>query len=145
MEDVTYRDGSDLMLFFKGKPTLAAKSHKVGFKTTTKEVITKDSKNSKYSRKKVKKIDVSVTCDALTVVETDSGAVGYTEMIAELKKGVSVELKFGLKDKSGSFEKGNFIIDSIELNTPAGDEVSYTAQFSNDGEVETVTAFSDGL
>lgn len=140
-QDVTYRDGSDLMVFLGGKPMLAAKSHKIAYKTTTKTITTKDTTNSKYKRKIVTGIDVTITADALSVVESAPTAVGYTELLAELKKGTSVELKFGLKDKTGSYESGKFVVDSLDLNTPAGEESSYSAQFSNDGEVKTVTSF----
>ena len=139
---VTYRDGSDLMVFLAGKPMLAAKSHKIAYKTSTKSITTKDSVNSKYQRKIVTRIDVTITADALSVVESDAETVGYTELLTELKKGTSVELRFGLKDKSGSFETGKFVIDSLDLNTPAGEEASYTAQFSNDGEVKTSATFA---
>lgn len=139
---VTYRDGSDLMVFLGSKPMLAAKSHKIAYKTSTKSITTKDSVNSKYQRKIVTRIDVTITADALSVVEPASETVGYTELLKELKKGTSVELRFGLKDKSGSFETGKFVIDSLDLNTPAGEEASYTAQFSNDGEVKTVPTFA---
>lgn len=140
-QDVTYRDGSDLMVFLGDKPMLAAKSHKIAYKTTTKTITTKDTTNSKYKRKIVTGIDVTITADALSVVEPAPTAVGYTELLAELKKGTSVELKFGLKDKTGSYESGKFVVDSLDLNTPAGEESSYSAQFSNDGEVKTVTSF----
>ena len=136
--DVTYTNGSDLMLYHEEKPTLAAKSHKISYKTTTKQIVTKDVENSLYAKKFVSKIDVSITCDALVAV--GGTGVGATELLAKLKEAKEVKLKFGRKDNTGTYEEGNFIIDSIDINTPAGEEASYTATFSNSGEVKTVKA-----
>ena len=37
--DITYINGSDIMLYLDGKPSLAAKSHKISYKTDRKSVV----------------------------------------------------------------------------------------------------------
>ena len=139
--DITYINGSDIMLYLDGKPSLAAKSHKISYKTNTKQIITKDVQNSLYAQKIVTRIDVSISCDALVAVG-DSKSFGSTELLAKLKEAKTVDLRYGNKDNTGTFEEGKFIIDSIDITSPAGEEASYTATFSNYGEVKTVPASS---
>ena len=139
--DITYINGSDIMLYLDSKPSLAAKSHKISYKTTSKQIITKDVKNSLYTNKIVTRIDVSISCDALVAVG-DSKSFGSDELLAKLKEAKTVDLRYGNKNNTGTFEEGKFIIDSIDISSPAGEEASYTATFSNYGEVKTVPASS---
>ena len=61
-------NGSSIMLFLDGKPTLVAKSHKISYKSSTESVITKDVESSLYVQKMVKQIDVTISVDAFVAV-----------------------------------------------------------------------------
>lgn len=63
-----------------------------------------------------------------------------TEIQELFKKGKPIKLRFGYREtkEGATYEEGMFIIDSFEVTTPAKEESTYSASFSNTGEVKTV-------
>ena len=121
-------------------PQAAATSHTISYSGETKERVTKDSKNGAFSNKRVTKLSVSIQCEALTLFGEDSV---YDKLLAIMKSRQSVKLKYGYTEEAGGqsskYEEGMFIITSLEQNSPADDDATYSATFENDGNVETKT------
>ena len=151
-----YVDGSELMLFVDTstggatatyKPTLAAKSHKVSYKTSTKEIVTKDTVGGKWKHRSVSSVDVSISVDALTRVGEATNGVSDTELMKMLKDAKSVKLRFGFKASStgDTCEEGLFVVTALDQTSNAGEETSYSATFENDGEVKTITLSTSGI
>ena len=122
-------NGSSIMLFLDGKPTLVAKSHKISYKSSTESVITKDVESSLYVQKMVKQIDVTISVDAFVAVPNSGGIVAEDLVSALLKA------KYGKKDKTGKYQEGKFIIDSIDITSQAGERATYSATLSNSGPI----------
>lgn len=127
-------NGSTIMLFVGGKPTLVAKSHKISYRSSTESVITKDVDSSLYAQKMVKQIDVTISVDAFVAVPNNSGIVAE-DLVSELLKAKEVTCKYGKKDKTGKYQEGKFIIDSIDITSQAGERATYSATLSNTGPI----------
>lgn len=139
-------NGSDIMLFVEVEkegtkkfiPTVAAKSHKLSYKASTKTRVTKDTENSMYEEKSVKTISVSISVDGL--VALDSEKADSADILQMMKRGQAVKAKYGVKNESAadSYEEGMFIIESWDQSSPAAEDASYSATLINTGEVKTV-------
>lgn len=127
-------NGSSIMLFLDGKPTLVAKSHKISYKSSTESVITKDVESSLYVQKMVKQIDVTISVDAFVAVP-NSGGIVAEDLVSALLKAKEVTCKYGKKDKTGKCQEGKFIIDSIDITSQAGERATYSASLSNTGPI----------
>lgn len=142
-----YIEGRNMMLFVNTgtnsatptwTKTAAATSHTISFSGETKERVTKDTENGAFSQKSVTKLTCSITCEALTTYNAD---MGYDKLLSLMKARTPVLLKFGFttSDTGSSYEQGLFVITSLEQNTPADDDATYSATFENTGKVETKT------
>lgn len=140
-----YVEGRDLMLYVNTatgeatptwSPTAAATSHSVSYSAETKERVTKDSTNGAYGEKKVTKLAVSISCEAL--VKYDE-VVGWGKLLEMFKERKPVKLKYGFanEETGDGYEEGLFVITSLEQSSPAGEDATYSASFENTGEVET--------
>ena len=138
-------EGRDLMLYLNTgasgenptyTPQAAATSHTITYSAETKERVTKDTKNGAFSNKTVTKLGVSIKSDCLVSV---GDAAGWDKLLATFKARKPIKLKYGFVDeKNGdSYEEGMFVITSLEQNSPADEDASYSATFENDGAVET--------
>ena len=60
-------------------------------------------------------------------------------MLAAMKAKSLVKLKYGFaqEETGDDYEEGEFAIDSLEETSQAGEDVTYSAQFSSSGEVVT--------
>lgn len=140
-------EGRDLMVYIfetdSYKPQAAATSHTITYSGETKERVTKDTANGAFSKKKVTKLSVTIKCEALTLFGT--GNV-YQKLLAIMKSREPVKLKYGYSEEAGdassSYEEGMFVITSLEQNSPADDDATYSTTFENDGNVETKTGTS---
>ena len=140
-----YIEGRDIMLYANTgtsdetptyTATAAAKSHSINYSGETKERVTKDSGSGAWSEKRVTKLGVSITVEALTVYNVDCG---YDKLLEIMKSRQPVLLKYGFKEEEtgDTYEEGKFVITSLEKNDPADDDSTYSASFENSGEVTT--------
>lgn len=140
-------EGRDLMLFVdtagdsgvpQWKATAAATSHTISYSGETKERVTKDTANGAFSEKSVTKLSVSITCEALTVFGAE---IGFDKLLELMKARKPVKLKYGFAaaESNDKHEEGKFVITSLEQNSPADDDATYSATFENCGLVETKT------
>lgn len=141
-------EGRDLMLYVdtasvEGSPkweaTAAATSHTISYSGETKERVTKDTANGAFSEKSVTKLSVSITCEALTVF---GATIGFEKLLELMKARKPVKLKYGFstEESNDKYEEGKFVITSLEQNSPADDDATYSATFENSGVVETKSA-----
>lgn len=136
-------DGGDLMLYAEidtpATFTLIgdAKSHKLSSKSEIRTRRTKQTGD--YPGRYYTGLDASVSTDCLVTY----GATGYYELLALQLAKTKVKLKLaghddadlGVVEAAGDkYLEGTFVIDSIELNASEGDDASYSASFSIDGD-----------
>lgn len=143
-----YVEGRDLMLYVDTaadsetpawSPTAAATSHTISNSAETKERVTKDSANGAYGEKKVTKLAVSISCEALVKYNE---TVGWDKLLEVFKSRKPVKLKYGFanEETGDGYEEGLFVITSLEQSSPAGEDATYSASFENTGEVKTKKA-----
>lgn len=136
-------DGRDLMLYINtaensGTPTWKAQalatSHTITYNTETKERLTKDSPGGN-PKKRITAVKVTIKADALR----SFGDSDKKRLLAAMKAKQNILLKYGFaaEETGDEYEEGEFVIDSLEEVSQAGEDVTYSAQFSSSGEVET--------
>lgn len=137
-------EGKDLMLYIDTSttgtaqytPQAMATNHTITYNTETKERLTKDSPGGN-PEKRIVKTTVSIKADALS----SFGGAAKKFLLAALKAKKLVKLKYGfaVEETGDEYEEGDFVIDSLEETSQVGEDVTYSAQFSSSGEVETKT------
>lgn len=132
-------EGKDLMVYTGSGtdtwvPQAFATSHTITYSTETKERLTKDSPGGN-PEKRINKVTVSIKTEALSAV----GDSTKSKLLAAMKAKELVKLKYGFaSEQTGdSYEEGEFVIDSLEETSKAGEDVTYSASFSSSGEVTT--------
>lgn len=139
MDTTRYINGSDLLVDFGGKATGHATSHTMSLNTETKDTAVKPAASSSssaalYKKKRVTGLSVQIKADGLGVYsESESG---IKDFLSKWKTGASVAVKaFARTNDSNPYISGNFIISSMEISAPAGEDATYTITLDNDGEV----------
>ena len=140
-------DGRDLMVYIDtgSEPSTPqyeaqalATEHTVTWATETKERLTKDSPGGN-PEKRITKVTVTIRTSALRA----KGDTQRDLLLDAMNAKKLVKLKYGMRSDEEAtgdvYYEGMFAIDSLEENTTAGDDASYTAQFSSSGEVEKKT------
>ena len=137
-----YVNGSDLLLYVGDKAIGHCTSHTATFNSETKDhavkpVASKPISSGLWKGKTVIGLSISVSTEGLRFYnETE---LGFKGLFKEWIKGKSVKLKCL---ERGNSEKpylvGQFVITSLEESAPAQDDATYSANFENDGEPETL-------
>ena len=134
-------NGSDLLVNFNGKATGHSTSHTTTFTSETKETAVKPkasvpkSSASKFKNKIVSGLAVQIKAEGLVVYSEDES--GLKAFLAKWKVGASVEAScFERENDSAPYVSGNFIITSLEVSSPAGEDTTYNVTLDNDGPVD---------
>ena len=135
-----YINGSDVLASVSGKAAGHCTSHTATFSTETKDVAVKPaasqarSAGSMFKSKRVTGKSVQVKCDGLAVY--NESETGMPALLEAWYNGTPVELNlFHRGNAEKPYCSGNFIITSLEESDPAGDDVTYSVTFDNDGPV----------
>ncbi len=138
-------DGRNLMLYINTsedpdspswKAQALATSHTITYNTETKERLTKDSPGGN-PEKRITSVTVTIKADALR----SFGDSDKKLLLKTMKQKKNVMLKYGFAEADeqtgDDYEEGEFVIDSLEETSQAGEDVTYSAQFSSSGDVVT--------
>ena len=138
-------DGRNLMLYINTAETnespvwqaqALATSHTITYNTETKERLTKDSPGGN-PEKRITSVTVTIKADALRAF----GDKDKKLLLKTMKEKKNVLLKSGFAEadeqEGDDYEEGEFVIDSLEETSQAGEDVTYSAQFSSSGDVQT--------
>lgn len=139
-----YEDGSAYLLYVvvenEEKLIGGSTSHNVSTSAETKSRSTKDI-SGKWDEKTVTKLSQTVKLDALVL--TDPEKYSYDDLMALMKAGEPVKLRYGKKKESlaegDKSEGGMYVITSLERNDPANDDSTLSATFENSGAIATTT------
>lgn len=142
-EKIGYVNGSDVLLYVNGNAVGHCSSHTATFNSETKDRAVKPAASAsigtgKWKRKGVTGLGVSVQTEGLRFYNEDE--FGYASLLAAWKGGQPVQLKLCERESSDPYLQGNFIISSLEENSPAQDDATYKASFENDGEPDVLDA-----
>lgn len=136
-------DGGDILVKVKGKATghsttctvnLSAETKDRAFKKPESEVM---GAASKFKNKSVSGLSCQITSDSLGFFgETESG---YDVLAAAWAAAEPVEVEVIVRQGAGAaktaFLKGKFVISSLQLTAPEGDDATYSITLDNDGPV----------
>ena len=108
----------------------------IGYNTETKERLTKDSPGGN-PEKRITSVTVTIKADALRAF----GDKDKKLLLKTMKEKKNVLLKYGFAEadeqEGDDYEEGEFVIDSLEETSQVGEDVTYSAQFSSSGDVQT--------
>ena len=137
-----YCNGSDMLVYVGGKAVGHCTTHTTNCNSETKEhavkpVASKGISSGKFKGKTVVALSIAVSAEGL--VFYGESEAGYKALFAAWKVGESVELKCMERENSDKpYLKGKFVISSLERTDPAQDDSTYSVNFENDGEPDTL-------
>ena len=137
-EPTGYINGSDLLLSINGKAVGHCTSHKLTFSSETKERAVKPAASAPLSSglwkdKGVNGLSISISAEGLRFYDEAEG--GFTEIGAQWGVGQSVTVKaFKRGGDATPYLEGEFVITSLEEDSPAQDDATYSVSLENDGE-----------
>lgn len=137
-EPTGYINGSDLLLSINGKAIGHCTSHKLTFNSETKERAVKPAASEPISSglwkdKGVNGLSISISAEGLRFYDETEG--GFTEIGAQWGVGQSVTVKaFKRGGDATPYLEGKFVITSLEEDSPAQDDATYSVSLENDGE-----------
>lgn len=137
-----YVNGSDLLLYVNDKAIGHCTTHTSTFSSETKDIAVKPVASKPISSglwkgKVVTGLAIAISVEGLRFYnETETGFKG---LFKEWIKGKSVKLKCMERgDSAEPYLVGQFVITSLEETAGAQDNATYSANFDNDGEPETL-------
>ena len=141
MDQTQYVNGSDLLINFGSSATGHATSHTLSFSTETKDMAVKpaasatQSNASLFKKKRVTGLSVQIKAEGLGVyAESESG---IPDFLSKWKVGAPVEAEgFHRGNDANPYVSGDFIISSLEIGEPAGEDTTYNITLDNDGPVD---------
>lgn len=140
-----YINGNDLLVSIDGKAVGHCTTHTATFSTETKDtavkpVATKSKEEAgKFKSKTVSGLSIQVKADGLAFRSETEG--GFKQLLAKWKVGSSVKLDlFERENDATPYLSGNFVITTLEITAPAGEDSTYSATFDNDGTPDTFDA-----
>lgn len=137
-----YCNGSDMLVYVGDKAVGHCTTHTTTCNSETKEhavkpVASKGISSGKFKGKTVVALSISVSAEGL--VFYGESEAGYKALFAAWKAGESVKLKCMERENSDKpYLKGDFVISSLERTDPAQDDSTYSVNFENDGEPDTL-------
>lgn len=137
-----YCNGSDMLVYVDGKAVGHCTTHTTTCNSETKEhavkpVASKGISAGKFKGKTVVGLSIAVSAEGL--VFYGEAEAGYKALFAAWKAAKSVKLKCMEREQSEKpYLAGNFVVASLERTDPAQDDSTYSVNFENDGEPDTL-------
>lgn len=133
-----YKLGTDLILSLNGKPMGYSATCKISNSTETGERVTKERGEGRFKEKYVKSVSEQITTEGF---EVTGSRTPYADLKKLMLEGTPVKLTYCFFGETAAYS-GTYIITSLDLDAPAGDDAKYSLTFENSGAVkpETLTA-----
>lgn len=137
-----YCNGSDMLVYVGGKAVGHCTTHTTTMTSETKDRAVKPAATKKVSSglwkgKGVVGLSISISAEGL--VFYGENETGYKALVSAWKAGKSIEVKCMERENSDTpYLKGKFVISSLERTDPAQDDSTYSVNFENDGEPDTL-------
>lgn len=132
---MAYKLGTDLILSLNGKPLGYSTTCKIANSAETADRATKERGDGKFKEKYVKSVSEQITTEGF---ECDDSRTGYDTLKGLMINGTAVELTYSFLGDTKGYT-GTFIITSLDLDAPAGDDAKYSLTFENTGAVKSAT------
>ena len=133
-----YCNGSDMLVCVGDKAVGHSTTHTTNMTSEIKDRAVKPKASKPISAglwkgKSVVGLSISISVDGL--VFYGESETGYKALVAAWKAGKSVKLKCMERENSEKpYDKGDFVVSSLDRTDPAQDDSTYSAKFENDGE-----------
>lgn len=133
-----YKLGTDLILSLNGKPMGYSATCKISNSTETGERVTKERGEGRFKEKYVKSVSEQITTEGF---EVTGSRTPYADLKKLMLEGTPVKLTYCFMGETAAYS-GTYIITSLDLDAPAGDDAKYSLTFENSGAVapETLAA-----
>lgn len=134
-------DGIDLILSVDGHALAYSTGCKITTNAETGERVTKEASSGKWKTKFVKSYSESISADGVVLVDGGDDMPGYDQLKAMMILGDPVSCSYNVREGSTREGKpaggysGEYIITSIDLDGPAGDDAKYSISLENSGPV----------
>lgn len=148
LEKQGYVNGSDLLLKVGGKAVGHCSSHTLTFNSETKDRAVKPAASKSktaglWKSKGVTGLSISISAEGFCFYGEEEN--GFNEVAPLWAKGDSVEVEaFERENDAKPYLKGQFVIASLEQQSPAQDDTTYSLSLENDGEPESFFPTGEG-
>lgn len=131
----SYKLGTDLILSLDGKPMGFSTTCKISNSAETGERVTKERGEGRFKEKYVKSVSEQITTEGF---EVTGSRTPYSDLKDLMLKGTPVTLTYCFVGETAGYS-GTYIITSLDIDAPAGDDAKYSLTFENTGEVTSST------
>lgn len=144
-EDFEVLDGTDLILSIDGKALAYSSTCKISTQAETGERLHKERGGGAWKEKFVKSFSESITAEGMALRNADAEHPAYDQLKDAMLAKKPVTAHYGVRDGEGREGKaaggysGKFVITSLELDGPAGDDAKYSVSLENSGAVTKVS------
>lgn len=134
-------DGTDLILSVGGKALGFSSGCKISTSAETGERQTKEASAGKWKEKFVKSYSESISADGCVLTDGDAGTPTYDQLKDMMMTGKAIEASYSVREsstregKTAGGYKGKYLITSLELDGPAGEDAKYSVTLDNCGPV----------
>ena len=141
----TVLDGTDLILSVGSCALGFSTGCKITTTAETGERQTKEASAGKWKEKFVKSFSESITSEGCVLTDGDSKTPTYDQLKDMQIAGKPVDVSYNVREsdtregKSAGGYKGQYIITSLELDGPAGEDAKYSISLENSGPVTKQT------
>ena len=146
----TVLDGTDLILSVGGKALGFSTGCKISTSAETGERMNKEAASGKWKKKYVKSFSESISSDGCVLTDGGEEMPTYDQLKAMMLKGEPITATYSVRTEDSREGKaaggytGQYLITSLDLDGPAGDDAKYSVSLENSGEVKLVEG-STGL
>lgn len=138
-------DGTDLILSMAGKALGFSDSCKISTTAEVGERLTKESASGKWKEKYVKSYSEEISASGCVLRTPDSNKPTYMELRAAMLDGEPIQASYAVRASGDAAREGdatnncsgNYLITSLELDGPAGEDAKYTVKLENVGAITT--------
>lgn len=135
---MSYKHGSNLLLFIGETALGHSKECKISNKSTTKKRAHKEQSNDgAWPEESVTELSVEITTSGFVFSEDVDNGYDALYEVWESKQPVTLKYAYRGEEKS-KYRTGQFIISELSTDGPADDDSTYAASFKNSGPVTTV-------
>lgn len=137
-------DGTDLILSVNNAALGFSTSCKVSTSVELGQRITKETSSGKWPEKYVKSFSEKITADGCVLKNGDTNVPTYDELKELMLAETPIEAMYSLRDgnkrtgKTAGGYKGKFLITSLDLDGPGGDDAKYSVGLESSGKVEKI-------
>lgn len=135
-------DGTDLIFSVSGNALGFSTGCKVDTSVETGERITKEATAGKWKEKYVKFYSEQITADGCVLRDGDDTLPTYDQLKALMLEGKPIDASYSLREgdtrtgKAAAGYTGKYLITSLSLDGPAGDDAKYSITLENVGPVK---------